>query len=103
MFNTGSVIGAFVNVFDGGFPPKFIPSFSWGNKDGFETYKFDKAIEVAKIVMNRRGVDLDEKLLKFIAHYLSSCHIIHFGTPIELYYLVYVNTLLMYIFQKNNF
>tara|TARA_B100000035_G_scaffold79606_3_gene66667 strand:- start:376 stop:1548 length:1173 start_codon:yes stop_codon:yes gene_type:complete len=64
MFNTGSVIGAFVNVFDGGFPPKFIPSFSWGNKDGFETYKFDKAIEVAKIVMNRRGVDLDEKTIE---------------------------------------
>lgn len=64
MFNTGSVIGAFVNVFDGGFLPKFIPSFSWGNKDGFETYKFDKALEVAKIVMKRRGVDLDEKTIE---------------------------------------
>ena len=37
-----------------------------------------------------------KKLLKFIAHYLSSCHIIHFGTPIELYYLVYVNYLCIY-------
>ena len=64
MFNTGSVIGAFVNVFDGGFPPKYIPSFSWGNKDGFETYKFDKAIDVAKIVMNRRGIELDEKTIE---------------------------------------
>jgi hypothetical protein len=27
---------------------------------------------------------LMKKLLKFIAHYLISCHIIHFGTPIEL-------------------
>lgn len=64
MFNTGTVIGAFVNVFDGGFPPKFIPSFSWGDKESFETYKFDKAIEVAKVVMDRRGVDLDEKTIK---------------------------------------
>ena len=64
MFNTGTVIGAFVNVFDGGFPPKFIPSFSWGDKESFETYKFDKAIEVAKVVMDRRGVDLDEKTIE---------------------------------------
>jgi UDP-N-acetylglucosamine diphosphorylase/glucosamine-1-phosphate N-acetyltransferase len=64
MFNTGSVVGAFVNVFDGGFPPKFIPSFSWGGKSGFVDYDFDKAIEVAKIVMKRRGVDLDEPTIE---------------------------------------
>lgn len=60
MFNTGSVLGVFVNLFDSGFPPKFIKSFSWGSKGGFETYKFDKAIEVAKSVMSRRGIELDE-------------------------------------------
>jgi UDP-N-acetylglucosamine diphosphorylase/glucosamine-1-phosphate N-acetyltransferase len=61
MFNTGSVVGAFVNVFDSGFPPKFIPSFSWGGKSGFEGYNFDKAMEVAKVVMLRRGEELDEQ------------------------------------------
>lgn len=60
MFNTGTVLGAFVNVFDSGFPPKFIPSFSWGSKAGFETYDFDKAMEVAEVVMQRRGVELDD-------------------------------------------
>lgn len=60
MFNTGTVIGAFVNVFDSGFPPKFIPSFSWGSKAGFETYDFDKAMEVAGVVMQRRGLELDD-------------------------------------------
>tara|TARA_B100001093_G_scaffold451566_1_gene459103 strand:+ start:772 stop:1944 length:1173 start_codon:yes stop_codon:yes gene_type:complete len=64
MFNTGSVVGAFVNVFDSGFPPKFIPSFSWGGKSGFVPYEFDKAIEVAKTVMKRRGVQLDDDTLK---------------------------------------
>jgi UDP-N-acetylglucosamine diphosphorylase/glucosamine-1-phosphate N-acetyltransferase len=64
MFNTGSVIGAFVNIFNAGFPPKFIPSFSWGDRDDFQTYNFNKAIEVANIVMSRRGVDLDEKTIK---------------------------------------
>ena len=64
MFNTGSVVGAFVNVFDSGFPPKFIPSFSWGGKSGFVPYDFKKAIEVAITVMNRRGIKLDDDTLK---------------------------------------
>lgn len=64
MFNTGSVLGAFVNVFDGGFPPKFIPSFSWGNKEKMKIYKFEKAMEVAENVMSRRGVALDEESIK---------------------------------------
>ena len=61
MFNTDSVLGAFVNVFDSGFPPKFIPSFSWGGKQGFVSYDFEKAIEVARVVMSRRNEELDEK------------------------------------------
>ena len=64
MFNTGSVLGAFVNVFDGDFPPKFIPSFSWGNKEKMKIYKFEKAMEVAENVMSRRGVALDEESIK---------------------------------------
>ncbi|MBL6871044.1 MAG: glucose-1-phosphate thymidylyltransferase [Flavobacteriales bacterium] len=71
MFNTGSVVGSFVNIFDSGFPPKFVPSYSWGGKSGFETYKFDKAIEVAKIVMNRRGVDLDDQTINIYKHFFK--------------------------------
>jgi UDP-N-acetylglucosamine diphosphorylase/glucosamine-1-phosphate N-acetyltransferase len=40
-FNTGTVIGAASNVFSEGFPPTFIPSFSWGR----ENYKLGKALE----------------------------------------------------------
>ena len=60
MFNTGTVVGSFVNIFGSGFQSKFIPSFSWGGEDTFETYKFGKAIELANIVMKRRGVKLDD-------------------------------------------
>ena len=60
MFNTGTVVGSFVNIFGSGFQSKFIPSFSWAGEDTFETYKFDKAIELANIVMKRRGVKLDD-------------------------------------------
>jgi UDP-N-acetylglucosamine diphosphorylase/glucosamine-1-phosphate N-acetyltransferase len=66
MFNTGTVVGVFANVFGEGFPRNFIPSFSWGGKQGFITYKFEKAMDVAQIVMGRRNMELselDKKLL----------------------------------------
>ncbi|MCB9198174.1 MAG: GlmU family protein [Flavobacteriales bacterium] len=67
MFNTGTVVGVCANVFDGGFPPKHIPSFAWGGKDGIEKFKLDKAYEVAEKVMSRRGIDLtdvDKRILQ---------------------------------------
>ena len=60
MFNTGTVVGVSCNVFGGDFPRKFIPSFSWGNSKGFETYKLNKAFETAERVMKRRNRVLDE-------------------------------------------
>jgi UDP-N-acetylglucosamine diphosphorylase/glucosamine-1-phosphate N-acetyltransferase len=38
MFNTGTVVGVSANIFGGGFPRNFIPSFSWGGNSGFTTY-----------------------------------------------------------------
>jgi UDP-N-acetylglucosamine diphosphorylase/glucosamine-1-phosphate N-acetyltransferase len=61
MFNTGSVVGVSANVFGSGFPPNFIPSFSWGGVPGFETYKLNKVFEVAEIVMKRREVVFDKE------------------------------------------
>lgn len=56
--NTGTLAGVCANIFHEGFPPKYIPSFSWGGKDGFQTYKFDKAIEAMSAMMKRRGINL---------------------------------------------
>ncbi len=67
MFNTGTVVGVSANVFDGDFPAKHIPSFAWGKN---EVYDFDKALETAKRVMERRGKSLSEaevKVLKVIS------------------------------------
>lgn len=60
MFNTGTTVGVSANVFDSGFPPKFVPSFAWGGKQGFDTYKLEKMVEVAKVVMARRNIELTE-------------------------------------------
>ena len=60
MFNTGTVVGVGANIFGGDFPPKFIPSFTWGGAKGFTTYKLDKAFEVATAVCKRRDIDFSE-------------------------------------------
>jgi UDP-N-acetylglucosamine diphosphorylase/glucosamine-1-phosphate N-acetyltransferase len=59
MFNTGTVVGVSANVFGAGFPPTFIPDFSWGGAEGFKTYLLRAALNVARLVMMRRNIDLD--------------------------------------------
>ncbi|MGH2570129.1 MAG: putative sugar nucleotidyl transferase [bacterium] len=54
--NTGTVIGVSANVFGGGFPPKEIPSFTWGSGPEMREYRLDKAVQVASIVTARRDV-----------------------------------------------
>jgi hypothetical protein len=56
--NTGTVIGVSANVFAPDFPPKEIPSFTWGGGPGWEEYRLEKALNVASIVTERRGVEL---------------------------------------------
>ncbi len=58
MFNTGTVAGVSCNIWGGGFPEKFIPSFSWGGPDGMSTYQFERAAETAGRMMARRGKSL---------------------------------------------
>ncbi len=68
MLNTGSIIGIFALIAGGGFPDKFIDSFSWYiTGKPISKYKIDEALHTAKIVMNRRQVELTpayEKLIR---------------------------------------
>jgi UDP-N-acetylglucosamine diphosphorylase/glucosamine-1-phosphate N-acetyltransferase len=61
MLNTGTWVGVCANIFGGSFPPKYVPSFSWGGADGFDTFELSKAIEVAQRVYERRSLIFDEK------------------------------------------
>lgn len=58
MFNTGTVVGVSCNIFGADFPPKYIPSFSWGGSSSISSYNMDKAIETAIVVKKRRGFEL---------------------------------------------
>ena len=72
MFNTGTVVGVSANIFGTGFLPTFIPSFSWGGADGFTTYRMEKVIETAALVMKRRDMKLtveDRAILEHISQY----------------------------------
>jgi len=68
MFNTGTVVGVCSNIFNAGFPDKFIPSFSWGSSQGFETFKLEKAKEVAENVYKRRGLIFKETDYNIFKH-----------------------------------
>ncbi|WKN41740.1 putative sugar nucleotidyl transferase [Tunicatimonas pelagia] len=75
MFNTGTTVGVFANLFGGGFLPKFVPSFSWGGSESLVEFRFAKAVEVLERVLGRRNQrpdpnDLD--ILKHISQHRSS-------------------------------
>lgn len=66
MFNTATVIGVSCNIYGADFPPKFIPSFSWGGSAGFVPFKFEKAVEYINNMMERRGLKLSEEDLEIL-------------------------------------
>lgn len=69
MFNTGTVVGVFANIFGSGFPRNFVPSFSWGGAAKMIVYQLPKAMEVAEIVMERRNITLspeDRGILEYV-------------------------------------
>jgi len=68
MFNTATVVGVSANIFGSGLPPVFVPSFSWGGGDGWMTYKFEKALETAKRVMERKDIDVNKLDRDILAH-----------------------------------
>ena len=71
MFNTATVIGVSCNIYGAEFPPKFIPSFSWGGSAGFVPFKFEKAIEYANNMMERRGLELSEEEVNILKKLVS--------------------------------
>ncbi|MDR0787993.1 MAG: hypothetical protein LBG44_09030 [Gemmatimonadota bacterium] len=60
LLNTGTVIGAGSNLYGSAMPPAFVPPFSWGTGTQLTEYRLDKFLEVAKMAMSRRKVELPE-------------------------------------------
>jgi UDP-N-acetylglucosamine diphosphorylase/glucosamine-1-phosphate N-acetyltransferase len=57
---TGCVVGAASNIFLSGPAPKSVPSLAWLTDAVRERYRTDRAKELARIVMDRRGVKMTD-------------------------------------------
>ncbi|MEI6865364.1 GlmU family protein [Flavicella sp.] len=66
MLNTGTVVGISTSIFGAGFPPKFIPSFSWGVVNSKTTYILEKSINDAKKMCAFKNIELDEKEIEIL-------------------------------------
>lgn len=66
LLNTGISIGFSCNIYGGTLvTSREVPSFSWGDESGYDLYRLDKALAVARVVMSRRNREFtldDEKL-----------------------------------------
>jgi UDP-N-acetylglucosamine diphosphorylase / glucose-1-phosphate thymidylyltransferase / UDP-N-acetylgalactosamine diphosphorylase / glucosamine-1-phosphate N-acetyltransferase / galactosamine-1-phosphate N-acetyltransferase len=61
MLTTGTVLGAAANVYGTAMPPKAVPPFAWGEGEPYDTYRLDKFLSIAEIIMARRHVSLTER------------------------------------------
>ena len=68
MFNTGTVVGVNANIFGDGYQRNFIPSFSWGGKQGLTHYQLKKAFQVATAVFARRNKKFDQVEKDILSH-----------------------------------
>ena len=60
MFNSGTTVGVYSNIFGPGYQRNFIASFSWGGTSGFRKHKPEEAIETARAVYTRRNLNYTE-------------------------------------------
>jgi UDP-N-acetylglucosamine diphosphorylase / glucose-1-phosphate thymidylyltransferase / UDP-N-acetylgalactosamine diphosphorylase / glucosamine-1-phosphate N-acetyltransferase / galactosamine-1-phosphate N-acetyltransferase len=58
---TGTVVGAGANIFGTAPTGKFVPPFAWGDAAPYETFAFDKFLDVAERQMARRAIVLGAK------------------------------------------
>ena len=65
-FTTGTIAGICGIIVADGFLPNYIPSFAWRGTKGCNLYKVEKAIETARIVMQRRGKELLQEEIDLI-------------------------------------
>ncbi|MBN8589148.1 MAG: hypothetical protein J0L94_12610 [Rhodothermia bacterium] len=67
MFNTGTVIGTFCNLYGGGYQRNYVSSFSWGSPaEMYMPYKLEKALRVAEAVFSRRNKRMSESDLQML-------------------------------------
>lgn len=59
---TGCVVGAGANLFGSTMPPRAVAPFAWGEAPAWQTFAFDKFLQVTERVMARREVMLSARM-----------------------------------------
>jgi UDP-N-acetylglucosamine diphosphorylase/glucosamine-1-phosphate N-acetyltransferase len=72
MLNTGTVIGIGSNLFEAGFPPRFVPSFHWGGAEHLVLVPLGRVLEIARLMMARRNRTLTEAEEELISRHYES-------------------------------
>ncbi|MBU8922059.1 MAG: hypothetical protein KOO63_09590 [Bacteroidales bacterium] len=78
--NTGSVAGFCSNVMTVGFPPKFIPSFTWQAEPELIEYELDKALRTAEIMMDRRNQEFTSEIMELFRTLYRLCRMSGFNS-----------------------
>ncbi len=66
-FDTGTMVGVCCNIFGAGIPPKYIPSFSWGN-NGAVRYKWDKVLQDIDNWKKLKGLTITDSEILALKH-----------------------------------
>ena len=63
--NTGTVVGIGANLYDTGFPSKFIPSYSWGSPQELRPYKKEEWFQMAEQTrkLKKQSLTATDKIL----------------------------------------
>lgn len=67
-FNTGTIVGVGASIFGAGFPPTYVPDFSWGGAGGLEEYNLERMFETAALVYERRNRIFDDEDKAILKH-----------------------------------
>lgn len=65
LLDTGSVVGAGANVFEGARPPKYVPPFAWGGAAA-ERMTLQKFLEIVERVLPRRNVEVTDPMRSYL-------------------------------------
>ena len=68
MLTTGAVLGVAANVFGAGFSVRSVPSFGWGGVTQTREYDLTRALQTARLVMERRRAVWTEAHAALLRH-----------------------------------
>jgi len=66
-FDTGTMVGVCCNIFGAGIPPKYIPSFTWGNNKNTR-YEWDKALRDIDNWKKLKGQSITDREILTLKH-----------------------------------